>query len=145
MEKLLDEVMVEVKKTENEIKSVSLLSLAFLGDNIHSLFVREKLVESASFKVKDLHSMTTKFVKASSQSFVLDKIKAILTEEELRIVNSARNSKTNNIAKNSTIKDYKNATAFESLLGYLGLKNDFERLRLILNRSYDIILEMSEK
>ena len=75
---------------------------------------------------------------------MLESIKEILTEEELRIVNTARNSKTNNIAKNATIKDYKNATAFESLLGFLGIKNDFDRLHLILNKSYDIILSSIE-
>lgn len=144
MQKLLDEIMVLVKKSDAEIKNISLLSLAFLGDSIHSLFVREKLIASKNYRVKYLHSKTTKFVKASSQSFVLESIKEILTEEELRIVNTARNSKTNNIAKNATIKDYKNATAFESLLGFLGIKNDFDRLHLILNKSYDIILSSIE-
>ena len=139
METLIEEILVNIKKTDKEIKSYSLLSLAFLGDSIHSLFVRSKIVSDKTFKVKDLHSKTTKFVKAKSQSFVLEKILETLTEDEKQIVKSGRNAKTNNIAKNSTIKDYKLATAFECLLGFLALQNNFTRLNLILNLSYDII------
>lgn len=139
MEKLIEQILVDVYKTNKEVKSYSMLSLAFLGDGVHSLFVRSQIVNDKTFKVKELHSKTTKFVKASSQSLVLDKIMDILTEEELQIVKSSRNAKTNNIAKHSTIKDYKNATAFESLIGFLALTNNFERLNLILKSSYDII------
>jgi len=146
VEKLIEQILIDVYKTEKEIKSYSMLSLAFLGDSIHSLFVRSKIVNDKTFKVKELHSKTTKFVKASSQSMVLEKIINILTEEELQIVKSSRNAKTNNIAKNSTIKDYKQATAFESLLGFLALSKNYERLNLILNLSYDIIkLEIENK
>lgn len=139
MEKLIEQILVDVYKTNKEVKSYSMLSLAFLGDGVHSLFVRSQIVNDKTFKVKELHSKTTKFVKASSQSLVLDKIMDILTEEELQIVKSSRNAKTNNIAKHSTIKDYKSATAFESLIGFLALTNNFERLNLILKSSYDII------
>lgn len=139
MEKLIEQLLVDIYKTNKEIKTYSMLSLAFLGDSIHSLFVRSKLVNDKTFKVKELHSKTTKFVKAKSQSFVLEKIMEVLLEDELQVVKSSRNAKTNNIAKNSSIKDYKYATAFESLLGFLALQNNFTRLNLILNLSYDII------
>lgn len=139
MEKLLEQILVDVYKTEKEVKSYSMLSLAFLGDGVHSLFIRSKIVNDKTFKVKELHGKTTKFVKASSQSFVLNKILDVLTEEEVQIVKSARNAKTNNIAKHSSIKEYKLATAFESLLGFLALTKNFQRLNLILNLSYDII------
>lgn len=139
MENLIQNIFVEIKKDKPELLSYSLLSLAFLGDSIHSAFIRAKLVNDKTYKVKELHSKATKFVKASSQSFVLENILEKLTEEEKRIVNSARNSKTNNIAKNASIKDYKNATSLESLFGFLALSNNFKRLNLLLNLSYDII------
>lgn len=139
MENLIDNILIDIHKDNKEILSYSLLSLAFLGDSIHSAFVRGKLVNDKTYKVKELHSKATKFVKASSQSYVLENLFEILTEEEKRIVGSAKNSKTNNIAKNASIKDYKNATALESLFGFLALSNNFERLNLLLNFSYDII------
>lgn len=139
MEKLIEEILVDVYKSEKEVKSYSMLSLAFLGDSIHSLFVRSKIVNDKTFKVKELHSKTTKFVKASSQSYVLNLLMEKLTEQEMQIVKSSRNAKTNNIAKHSSIKDYKLATAFESLLGFLALTKNYERLNLLLNLSYDII------
>jgi len=144
VEKLIEEILIDIHKTDKEIKSYSLLSLAFLGDSVHTFFIRSKLVNDKTFKVKELHSKTTKFVKAKSQSFVLDKILEKLNEDELKIVKSARNAKTNNIAKNSSIKDYKLATAFECLIGYLTLLNNFSRLNLILNLSYDIIKQEIE-
>lgn len=137
MEKLIDNILVEFKINEKEIKNYSMLSLAFLGDGIHSLYIRNYLITQANFKVNKLHSMTTKYVKAKSQSLVIENLNN-LTVEETQIVKTAKNSKTNNIAKNSTIKDYKNATAFEVLLGYLALSKNYERLNEILKKSVEI-------
>lgn len=139
MQKLIDDILVQINVDQKSIKNYSMLSLAFLGDSIHSLYVREKLIEKANFKVKQLHSDATKYVKAGSQSFVLEKIFDLLSPDEQQIVKTAKNSKTNNIAKNSSIKDYKNATAFESLLGYLALNKNFERLNLVLEQSFQIV------
>mgnify|MGYP003305046625 CR=1 FL=1 len=74
MEKLIENILVDIKKNDKEILSYSMLSLAFLGDSIHSAFVRGKLVDDKTYKVKQLHSISTKFVKASSQSFVIEKL-----------------------------------------------------------------------
>ena len=137
MEKLIDNILVEFKINEKEIKNYSMLSLAFLGDSIHSLYIRNYLITKSNFKVKELHSMATKYVKAKSQSIVIENLNDLTLEEE-QIVKTARNSKTNNIAKNSTIKDYKNATAFEALLGYLALNKNYERLNKILKKSVEI-------
>lgn len=141
MQNLIDDILVQINVENKAIKNYSMLSLAFLGDAIHSLFVREKLICTANFKVKQLHSKTTTFVKANSQSFVLQQIMPLLLEEENQIVKTAKNSKTNNIAKNASIKDYKNATAFECLLGYLALNKNINRLNFILEKSFEIINE----
>ncbi len=138
MQSLIEEILVPFKINEKEIKNYSMISLAFLGDSIHSLYIRNYLITKANFKVKELHSKTTCYVKAKSQSYVLENLDDLL-EDEKRIVNSAKNSKTNNIAKNSSIKDYKNATAFEALLGYNALKQNYARLTKILEKSVEII------
>lgn len=125
------------KALKNDINDYSIISLAFVGDAVWSYFVRDKLVRSKTSKVNELHKCTTKFVKATSQSFILTKLN--LTESESELIRRARNTKTNNKAKNSSEKDYKLATAFEALLGYLNLTENYKRLNLILNISYDII------
>ena len=137
MQNLIEEIIIPFKINEKEIKNYSMLSLAFLGDAIHSLFVRNYLISKANFKVKQLHSMATNYVKAKAQSFVLENL-TDLTEEELRLIKTAKNAKTNNIAKNSTVKDYKNATAFEALLGYTAMTENFARLDEILKKSIEI-------
>ena len=138
MEDLIENILVPFKINEKEIKNYSMLSLAFLGDGIHSLYVRNMLITKANFKIKELHSATTKYVKAKSQSVVIENL-TNLTEEENNIVRIAKNSKTNNIAKNCSVKEYKNATSFEALLGYLALSKNYERLNEILEKSIEII------
>ncbi len=141
MELIVKEILSNLDVNEKEIKNYNMLSLAFLGDAIHSLFVREKLIEKANFKVNNLHKQATNFVKAKSQAYCLKILEIQLTEREKQVVKTARNTKTNNIAKNSTIKEYKNATAFESLLGYLALEKNIERLNQLLQKSYNIVCE----
>lgn len=122
---------------EHNINDYSVLSYAFVGDAVWSLFIREKLVREHTLKVNDLHKATTKFVKAKSQSFVIKKL--CLTDLEKEIVKRGRNAKTNNKAKNASEKEYKEATSFECLIGYLKLTENVDRLNLILKDSYDII------
>lgn len=128
-----------MEKSKNNINDYSVLSLAFVGDAIWSLYVRDRLVKEKTSLVNELHKTTTQFVKAGRQSYILDRLN--LTEEELAVVRRARNKKTNNKAKNSSEKEYKEATAFEALLGYLNFIGNNERLNLILNNSYDIIIK----
>ena len=127
--------------TDIEIRNLNPQSLAFVGDAVFSLYIRHKIVLADKEKPNDQHKHTTHFVKASGQSDIIKNIENILTEEELKIYKRARNYKTNNIAKNSSVTDYKRATGFEALLGYLYLTNNKERLNEILNLSYEIILK----
>lgn len=128
---------IEQSPLKNNLNDYNMLALAFVGDAVWSLFIREKLVRESVSKVNELHKNTTKFVKASGQSFALSKLS--LNEDEQNIVRRARNTKTNNKAKNASEKEYKEATSFECLIGYLELTENYERLNLILQRSYDII------
>lgn len=123
------------KLTQNQIKNLSPLVLAFVGDGVHTIFVRDFVVKSKSEKLNDYNKDCSHFCKAKTQSLVLDKIESSLSEEEKDIVRRTRNAKTNNIAKNSNLTEYKKATCFEALVGYLYLSGQTERMNEILDIS----------
>lgn len=119
-------------------------SLAFVGDAVFSLYIRQKIVISNLYKPNQEHKLSTDFVKASGQSQIIKEIESVLTEEETRLYKRARNYKTNNIAKNAKVVDYKRATGFEALLGYLYLTNETERLEYLMNLGYNAIEKSKE-
>lgn len=119
--------------SKNESKNHNVLTFAFVGDALFTLFVRSYLVEKSTAKSGVLHTKTTNFVKASYQSYLIDYMMSMLDEEEKQVVLSARNAKTHNIAKHSNLEEYKKSTSFEALIGYLYLTNQTERLKEILN------------
>lgn len=113
-------------------KEINPIVLAFIGDGVHTLFVRDFVVKNSNLLVNKCHVNSAKFCNAKSQAKKLDQIMNELNNEELDIVRRARNAKTNNIAKNSDVETYKKATSFEALVGYLYLKGDYSRLNKIL-------------
>lgn len=115
-----------------KFKEINPIVLAFIGDGVHTLFVRDKVVKESNLLVNDCHKKSAKFCKAKSQAEKLDLLNSILTEEEQNIVRRARNAKTHNIAKNSDIETYKKATSYEALVGYLYLSGNYDRLNEIL-------------
>lgn len=126
----------------------SSLSLAFLGDAVWSLLVRDYFCNKTTFKNNNLHKLCTRFVKASFQAQAVESIMQELTEEELGVFRRARNTKMATVSKNSSLADYKYATGFEALLGYHYLAGDFERIQWIFERftsSMDEVLELFEK
>ena len=108
--------------------------LAFIGDAVYSVIIRNMLVCKGNQKTNELHKSANKFVKASAQFDALKVIMPLLTEQELDIVRRAKNYKTNNIAKHASIEEYKNATAFEALIGYLYISNQIERLEELVSQ-----------
>ncbi len=115
------------------MKDYSMLELAFLGDAIHTLFIRKKILSEHNLKINETHKLCSKFCSAKWQSQVLDKLE--LDTQEAEIIRMARNSKTKHIAKNANPAEYHKATAFEALVGWHYLKNNEERLNEILNFS----------
>ena len=89
-------------------------------------------------KTNALHKEATTFVSAKAQSKILTKIEENLTEKEAEIVRRGRNAHSNTIPKNATIADYKKATAFEALIGYLFLSKENERLEEIIKIAINI-------
>lgn len=119
---------------KEEARTLSPQILAFVGDAVHSLFVRQAVVLSKKHKIKDLHSATVQHVKASGQSDAIKRLLTIFSEEEKDIYRRARNYKTTNISKNASVSEYRRATGFEAVLGYLYLSGQFERLQSILEK-----------
>ena len=112
-----------------DVNNLSPLNLAFVGDTVFDLFVREKLVCEANRPVNRLHKSATKLVKASAQAEAAIKITEKLTEKELSVLKRGRNAHTNHKAKNADVVDYHYATGLEALFGYLYLNGETERLR----------------
>ena len=119
------------------IKDASLLNsqeLAFIGDAVYSVIIRNMLICNGNQKTNELHKKANTFVKASSQFEALKILAPNLTELESDVVRRAKNYKTNNIAKHASIEEYKNATAFEALIGYLYISNQIERLEELVSQ-----------
>ncbi len=110
-------------------KMLSPLNLAFVGDTVFDLFVRESLVCEANRPVNKLHKEATKLVKAQAQAEAAQKILPMLTEDEMSVFKRGRNAHTNHKAKNASEGDYHYATAMEALFGYLYLSGEVDRLR----------------
>ena len=111
---------------------LSPLSLAFVGDAVYTLYAREKVIQHSDAKNGVLHGEATKIVKASGQAKSADALAGLLTEEEAGVFRRAKNSKVHSVAKHATIGDYKKATAFEALIGFLYLSGQDERLKFLL-------------
>ncbi len=119
--------------------STNLLPLAFIGDSVHTLFVREWCLSNPNCKMENYHTLASKFCKASAQAKVLSLLQENLTDEEREIVRRGRNAKAKHHAKNASTADYSQATAFEILIGFLYLSGREERLDEILNLSITLL------
>ena len=111
-----------------DIRTYSPLTLAYIGDAIYELVIRTILVEKGNTQVNKLHKRASRLVKASAQPAMVEKLKPYLTEEEMGVFKRGRNAKAATMAKNATMSDYRRATGFEALMGYLYLTEQWERM-----------------
>lgn len=118
------------------INTVNVIALAYLGDAIYEVYIREKLIELGIAKVEELQKNATKYVSAKGQASILKNLleKNMLTEEEIAIVYRGRNNKRSSHPKHTDIVTYKYSTGFEALIGYLYLTKKHSRLEEILNQ-----------
>lgn len=121
------------KLSKNTAKQLSPITLAFVGDAVYTLFVREKIVFEKDLKGNDLNKRTSQTVKATAQAEFADKIMAILTDEEADVFRRARNAKKNTRAKNASVAQYNKSTGLEAVIGYLYVIGEIERLNYLLN------------
>ena len=113
---------------EVDIRTYSPLTLAYIGDGIFDLVIRSVIVGKGNTKASQLHYQTSHIVKAETQAKIIEVLEEDLTEEEADIYRRGRNAKSPTMAKNATMKDYRKATGFEALMGYLYLKDEFARI-----------------
>lgn len=119
----------ELFELENtDIRTYSPLTLAYIGDAIYELVIRTILVEKGNTQVNKLHQRASKLVKASAQSAIIEKLKQYLTDEEMGVFKRGRNAKSFTMAKNASMSDYRRATGFEALMGYLYLTEQWDRM-----------------
>lgn len=123
----------EDKLSKNQARQLSPITLAFIGDAVYTLYVREKIVFFKDLKGSDLNSKASSIVKATAQSKFIDLIMPLLTEEEVDIFKRARNTKKNTRAKSASVVEYNKSTGFEALIGYLYITGEIERLNFLLN------------
>ncbi len=120
-------------------------TLAFLGDAVYELYIRERLTSDGSRQADTLHKEAIKYVCASAQAHLFDRLIEELKEDEVDILKRGRNAKTARVPKHSTPNNYRKATGMETLFGYLKLSGQEERLIEVLDRSFEILREELEK
>ena len=128
MEKGLGYLKETFELEYQDIRTYSPLTLAYIGDAIYELVIRTILVEKGNTQVNKLHKRASRLVKASAQSAMIEKLKPYLTEEEMSVFKRGRNAKAATMAKNATMSDYRRATGFEALMGYLYLEKNWTRM-----------------
>lgn len=128
-----------------DVKQLKSLALAYMGDAVYEVKVREYLIRSGQVKPNNLHKKAITFVSANGQAKVILNWleRKVLTNEEERIVARGRNAKSGTIPKNTTVQTYRYSTAFEALIGYHHLKKNEERLEELLEKAIIFIEEGS--
>ncbi len=130
--------------SEQEVFSMDALTLAYMGDVCWSFYIREKLIATGIYNVQILNALSSEMVSAKWQSRILLEIREVLSERELKVCKRGRNTHST-VPKSATVEEYRESTAFESLLGYLYLSGAEDRLRFIMDRSMKYMAEEFNK
>ena len=134
---LLKQLKKEFECGEVDIRTYSPLTLAYIGDGIYDLIFRTIVVERGNRAAANLHKKSVKFVNAATQAAMVEAIKEELSEEEQSVYRRGRNAKSYTTAKNASIGDYRKATGFEALLGYLYLQDRMDRVIALVKLALD--------
>lgn len=116
----------------SKVKMLNPLVLAFVGDAVQTLYVRETLAKTSDYKAGQLHHLTAEKIKSHAQADQIDKLMPLLNDDEKEIFRRGRNAHQRTTAKNSTIADYKKASGLEAVFGYLYLSGQYDRLKTLL-------------
>lgn len=137
-----DSYMQEVfQMKEVDVHSYSPLTLAYIGDSIYDLIIKSLVINQGNRQVNKLHKETSMYVQASTQSLMMRAMQEELTEEEHAVYKRGRNAESVSPAKNQSITDYRRATGFEALLGYLYLKKEWKRMLDLVKIGLDSLKE----
>ena len=128
METGLNELKELFGLKDRDLRTYSPLTLAYIGNGVYELVIRTILVKKGNCPVNQLYMHASSLVKAGAQSKMMETLEPILTEEELAVYKRGRNAHSPTMAKHATMADYRRATGFEALMGYLYLKEDYSRI-----------------
>lgn len=120
------------KISEERARQLSPVTLAFVGDAVYSLYVREREVLRCDGKLNDLQKRTSAAVSAKGQSELLFKIESMFTPVEEEIFHRGRNAKKSTKSKNASVVDYNRSTGFEAVLGYLYITGQYDRIAQLI-------------
>lgn len=132
--------------SEQEVKSLKManpLVLAFIGDAVYEHYVRLAVIHRTRGGLHLLHRQSIRYVRATAQAYVVKNLENFLTEEERDIIRKGRNQKGHSAPKNTETSDYRLATGFETLIGYLSLREDTKRLEEVVVKAMEIIDQCS--
>lgn len=122
---------------EIDIRTYSPLTLAYIGDAIYDLVIRTIVVERGNTSANNLHKKTVRYVNAVTQAQMIEALQEELSEEEKTIYKRGRNAKSYTTAKNASVIDYRKATGFEALCGYLYLTGKQERMLALIRTAIE--------
>lgn len=144
MEEILDYLLKPFNIERKEATEFSPLVLAYIGDAVYELMIRSILVSRGNRPVNKLNKDATSFVKAGAQSEIVKLISDNLSEEEYTVFKRGRNSSPHTMAKNASMSDYKYATGFEALIGFLYLDNRCDRALELVKLGIDLYLNKND-
>ena len=124
---------------EQDVRAYSPLTLAYIGDAVYELVIRSVVVERANRSANDLHKMSVKYVKAEAQAKMAEALLEHLTEDEVAVYKRGRNAKSYTVAKNASMSDYRKATGFEALMGFLYLTGQNERMLELIKQGISLV------
>lgn len=136
---MLDDLRIR-EFSRDEARMLNPLQLALIGDGVFEVFIRNYiLTENTALSANKIHVKAIGYVKAKSQAYIMHEIEEILIEEEQAIYKRGRNAKSPTVPKNADVRDYRMATGFEALIGYLYLIGNKSRLEVILKKGIEVI------
>ena len=136
---LLTKLKKEFECESIDLRNYSPLTLAFLGDCVFDLIIRTVIVERGNRTAESLHKKKSVVVKAQTQARMAELLLPSLSEEELAVYKRGRNAKSYSTAKNASVSDYRKATGFEALLGYLYLQDMEERIIQLVKTALQLL------
>ncbi|NCB93563.1 MAG: ribonuclease III [Clostridia bacterium] len=128
MEESISYLKEQFQLEDQDIRSYSPLALAYIGDGIYELYIRTILVQQGNCQASKLHKRASRLVKATAQSQMIDVLEPVFTPEEEAVYKRGRNAKSYSTAKNATTGEYRRATGFEAVMGYLYLTGQYCRM-----------------
>lgn len=134
----MEEILNFFPGKQQDIRTYSPLTLAYIGDAVYDLIIRTVVVARANRPANELHRIAVKYVSASAQAEIVQALMDEFTEEEQSVYRRGRNSKPHTMAKNASAGDYLKATGFEAVLGYLYLTGRMDRVLELVKKGTEL-------